>query len=141
MKIIVVNCSVSMSNVCAHKTLSIIPSETLTYLFYVGNKSYVLYTLDKIILQTVKCLQAMANDESISKLVGLFVYHRSRGLHHTCGSPGHNTMSCSHVDPELYCNHVYRTLSQTMEDVYRLQVFISDDNLIGKGITVISIDD
>ena len=37
-----------------------------------------LYTLDKIVLQGLKHLQAMANDENVSKLVGLFVYHHNR---------------------------------------------------------------
>ena len=44
-----------------------------------GNKSYTLFGLDKIIQQTLKCLQAMTNDESVNKLIGLFVYHKSKG--------------------------------------------------------------
>ena len=43
-----------------------------------GNHSYVLFTMDKLVQQCVKTLQMMANEESFNKLVGLFVYHRSR---------------------------------------------------------------
>jgi len=43
-----------------------------------GNRSYVLFTLDKLIQNCFRCLQQMANEESFNKLVGLFVYHRSR---------------------------------------------------------------
>ena len=43
-----------------------------------GNHSYVLFTMDKLVQQCVKTLQTMANEESFNKLVGLFVYHRSR---------------------------------------------------------------
>ena len=43
-----------------------------------GNQSYVLFTMDKLVQQCIKTLQMMANEESFNKLVGLFVYHRSR---------------------------------------------------------------
>ncbi len=72
-----------------------------------GNKSYVLYTLDKLVAQAVKHLQAMANDENVTKLVGLFVYHHHNG---------------AHVDPTVYRDHVACILSHTMEDVFRIQV-------------------
>ena len=45
-----------------------------------GNHAYVLYTLDKVVQQTLKCLQAMINDDNINKLVGLFVYYRSKDM-------------------------------------------------------------
>lgn len=57
----------------------------------------------------------MANDELSQKLVGLFVYHRSLSL----------ASDVRGEDPELYLNHVVHTLSNTMEDVYRLQVLFS----------------
>jgi hypothetical protein len=53
--------------------------------------------------------QAMANDENVTKLVGLFVYH-----HHS-GRP---------VDPVVYRDHVACILSHTMEDVFRIQVHL-----------------
>ncbi len=73
-----------------------------------GNKSYVLYTLDKIITQLMKHLQAMANDENVAKLVGLFLYH-------------HNHRG-EDINSGLYQNHVAHILSHTMEEVYRIQV-------------------
>lgn len=77
-----------------------------------GNKSYVLYTLDKLIAQAVKHLQAMANDENVTKLVGLFIYH-----HHHDSNSSNNA-----VDPAVYRDHVSCILSHTMEDVFRIQV-------------------
>lgn len=78
-----------------------------------GNKSYVLYTLDKLIAQAVKHLQAMANDENVTKLVGLFIYHH----HHDSNS------AVGAVDPVVYRDHVSCILSHTMEDVFRIQVW------------------
>lgn len=73
-----------------------------------GNKSFFLYTIDKILQQALKCLQAMANDEIITKLVGIFLYHRSRNIK-------------SGTLPSLYRKHVAHCLSNTLEEVYRLQ--------------------
>jgi paired amphipathic helix protein Sin3a len=81
-----------------------------------GNKSYVVFTLDKIISQLVKHLQAMANDENVSKLVGLFVYHRNQREGDAKG-----------VDVELYRNHVAQILANTAEDVFRIQVSLNFD--------------
>ena len=77
-----------------------------------GNKSFFLYTIDKILQQALKCLQAMANDEIVTKLVGIFLYHRSR-------TPESGTL------PSLYLAHVAYCLSNTMEEVYRLQYVTS----------------
>ena len=43
-----------------------------------GNKSYMLFTMDKVVQQCLKTLQQMANEENFNKLVGLFVYHRNK---------------------------------------------------------------
>jgi hypothetical protein len=43
-----------------------------------GNRAYVLFTMDKMVQQCFKCMQQMANEDSFNKLVGAFVYHRSR---------------------------------------------------------------
>lgn len=72
-----------------------------------SNKAYFVYTLDKVIQQLIKCLQSMANDENVTKLVGIFMHHRS----HPNG-----------VDPAAYQHHVSSTLSHTLEDVYRIQL-------------------
>jgi len=96
-----------------------------------GNRCYVLYTLDKVIAQTVKCLHAMANDDVVHKLVGLFVYHQSPQSLSARGSPELATSTLigpTDVDPEFYLNHVGAILSHTMEDVYRMQLLVPSDS-------------
>ncbi|KAG8501559.1 hypothetical protein CXB51_003864 [Gossypium anomalum] len=44
----------------------------------IGNRSYVLFTLDKLIYKLVKQLQAVATDEMDNKLLQLFEYEKSR---------------------------------------------------------------
>lgn len=80
-----------------------------------GNESYVMFTLDKIITQLIKHLQAMANDENVNKLIGLFVYHHNHQVDQEKGKP-------RGVDPLLYQRHVAYILSHTMEEVFRIQV-------------------
>ena len=101
-----------------------------------GNRAFVLYTLDKVIISIIKCLQAMANDDIVNKLIGLFVFHRSyttankREPTPEKGGPEPENKSGlaveaaekRGVDPEFYLNHVSAILSHTMEDVYRIQV-------------------
>jgi hypothetical protein len=91
----------------------------------------VLYTLDKVVQQTLKCLQAMINDDNINKLVGLFVYYRSKDMAAITARPDSSVAAVqrslaegqSAVDPAQYQAHVARLLgSAAMEDVYRLQV-------------------
>ena len=77
-----------------------------------GNKSYALLTLDKVVQQAAKCLNVMANDDSVNKLIGLFIYHRTRA---------------SKVDAALYQAHVACSLSNTLEEVYRMQLVTSED--------------
>lgn len=76
-----------------------------------GNKSYVLFTIDKIVHQLIKHLQAMANDDNVNKLIGLFVYHQNRNLEEG-------------VDSVLYKNHVAYILSHTAEEIFRIQVLL-----------------
>lgn len=74
-----------------------------------GNKSYVLYNLDKVVQQSVKCLQAMTSDDTTSRMIGIFMYHRSINIAGgTC--------------PTLYRLHVATNLQHTQEEVYRMQV-------------------
>ncbi|XP_022774459.1 paired amphipathic helix protein Sin3-like 2 [Durio zibethinus] len=44
----------------------------------IGNQSYVLFTLDKLIYKLIKQLQAVATDEMDNKLLQLFEYEKSR---------------------------------------------------------------
>ena len=86
-----------------------------------SNKCYFVYTLDKVIQQLLKCLQSMANDENVTKLVGIFMYHRS----HPEG-----------VDPVAYQQHVSSTLAHTLEDVYRIQLITRATNDIDEPVVV-----
>jgi paired amphipathic helix protein Sin3a len=67
-----------------------------------GNKSFILLTLDKVVQQAIKCLQVMANDESVNKLVGLFIYHRTRATR--------VDTSLYQVTPRRYNSTSYRLL-------------------------------
>ena len=73
-----------------------------------------MYTLDKVIQQSLKCLQAVSNDETATKLIGIFMYHRMRRQHAEGG-----------MSPRLYRDHVAISLRNTLEEVYRIQ-FVSD---------------
>lgn len=42
-----------------------------------GNKAYVLYTMDKVIQQAFKMFQGLTNDDHFNRLIGIFVYQRS----------------------------------------------------------------
>jgi hypothetical protein len=99
-----------------------------------GNKAYVLFTLDKIISQLMKHLQAMANNDTVMKLIGLFMYHH-RHRFHPSNTHQHQHQSQQQkeqhqsqnqsppvLDTLLYRNHVAQILSHTMEDVFRLQL-------------------
>lgn len=95
-----------------------------------GNKSYVLYTLDKIILQAVKTLQIMASDENVTKLVGLFVYHHN---HQTKGG------RTGGVDADFYEKHTAHMLSLTLEEVYRFQLITSHVGVTSDGNSQVAV--
>jgi hypothetical protein len=104
-----------------------------------GNRSFVLLTLDKVVQHALKCLQAMANDDNVNKLIGLFVYHRCRGIAAATAAAGgassdlsSSLQAAASVDPVLYHNHVAHILGHTMEDVYRLQ-YVSRGHSEGDG--------
>ena len=92
-----------------------------------GNHAYLMFTLDKVVQQTLKCLQAMVNDDVVNKLVGLFVYYRSKhmpavGFEGQQGDKGYDA-SRSVVEPAKYQAHVGRLLAHhNAEDVYRIQL-------------------
>ena len=85
------------------------------------NKGYFVYTLDKVIQQLLKCLQAMANDENVTKLVGIFMYYRT----HTEG-----------INPELYQQHIGSMFGASLEDVYRIQLMTNSQHETTEPITV-----
>ena len=72
-----------------------------------GNKTYIVFTFDKIISHTLKTLQGLVNDENVTKLVGLFVYHTNRQ---------------GGTDAEVYKIHAQHILANSVEDLYRIQL-------------------
>jgi histone deacetylase complex regulatory component SIN3 len=85
------------------------------------NKGYFVYTLDKVIQQLLKCLQSLANDENVTKLVGMFMYYRT----HTDG-----------IDPTLYEQHIGSMFGTSLEDVYRIQLMTRSQHETQEPITV-----
>lgn len=82
-----------------------------------GNHSYPLFTLDKLLQQLVKHLQAMANDDNVMKLIGLFVYHHQ-----------HRTT----VNVSLYRAHAAQILSYTTEDCFRFQLLCAGEGIMSE---------
>ncbi|CAH9125249.1 unnamed protein product [Cuscuta epithymum] len=71
----------------------------------IGNQSYVLFTLDKLIYKVVKQLQAVSSDELDSKLLQLYEYERSR-------------------KPDMYVDSVYYENIHVLlheENIYRVE--------------------
>jgi hypothetical protein len=66
----------------------------------------------------------MANDESVNKLIGLFIYHRSRA---------------EKVDAALYQAHVAQSLSNTLEEVYRMQLLTTHQGTVQVGCQFLGI--
>ncbi|CAL5370003.1 unnamed protein product [Camellia sinensis] len=71
----------------------------------IGNQSYVLFTLDKLIYKLVKQLQTVASDETDNKLIQLYEYEKSR-------------MRQNYVD-SVYYDNVHVVLHD--ENIYRFE--------------------
>ncbi|OIW12423.1 hypothetical protein TanjilG_04172 [Lupinus angustifolius] len=71
----------------------------------IGNQSYVLFTLDKLIYKMVRQLQTVTTDEVDSKLLQLYEYEKSR-------KPGKLNDSVYHANAHVILNE---------ENIYRLQ--------------------
>eukprot|EP00604_Paraphysomonas_vestita_P001995 CAMPEP_0174819802 /NCGR_PEP_ID=MMETSP1107-20130205/3223_1 /TAXON_ID=36770 /ORGANISM="Paraphysomonas vestita, Strain GFlagA" /LENGTH=738 /DNA_ID=CAMNT_0016033931 /DNA_START=1300 /DNA_END=3516 /DNA_ORIENTATION=+ len=85
-----------------------------------GGHAYALSSIDKIVQQCIKCLQALSSDDITHRLVGIFLYHNFSPQFLQNGT-------C----PTLYRDHVANCLKNTLEDVYRLQ-FISPSPQTGE---------
>jgi C-terminal domain of Sin3a protein len=105
-----------------------------------GNHAYLLYTLDKIVQHTVKTLQAMVNDEMVNKMIGLFVYHRSKDMKAVTGQSSSDIIASgkvkldtpSIVDTDAYQAHVARMLPNSNEEIYRIQL-VSRGSIVDGG--------
>jgi histone deacetylase complex regulatory component SIN3 len=91
-----------------------------------GIKAYVIFTIDKVLQRSLKCLQAMASDEYVTKLVGLFVFNNSRE---------------GRMDASTYQYVAQQILQSTAEDLYRFQLVLGQrtNYCVGKGITTLCI--
>ncbi|CAK9139177.1 unnamed protein product [Ilex paraguariensis] len=71
----------------------------------IGNQSYVLFTLDKLIYKLVKQLQSVAGDEMDNKLLQLYEYEKSRGI--------------KKYDDSVYCENTHVLLHEG--SIYRFE--------------------
>ncbi|CAI9109588.1 OLC1v1009432C1 [Oldenlandia corymbosa var. corymbosa] len=99
----------------------------------IGNQSYVLFTLDKLIYKLVKQLQSVSSDELDNKLLQLYEYEKSRKPDKFVDSVYYEN---SHV--LLYEENIYRfecTSSPT-----RLSIQLMDDGSEKSEVVAVSID-
>ncbi|KAL3526467.1 hypothetical protein ACH5RR_011123 [Cinchona calisaya] len=99
----------------------------------IGNQSYVLFTLDKLIYKLVKQLQTVSSDELDNKLLQLYEYEKSRKPEKFVDSVYYEN---SHV--LLYEENIYRfecTSSPT-----RLSIQLMDDGNEKSEVVAVSID-
>lgn len=68
----------------------------------IGNQSYVLFTLDKLIYKVVKQLQTIATDEMENKLLQLYEYEKSRGANKLFDSVYHENALVLLHDENIY---------------------------------------
>ncbi|KAI3761948.1 hypothetical protein L1987_52371 [Smallanthus sonchifolius] len=99
----------------------------------IGNQSYVLFTLDKLIYKLVKQLQNIVGDEMDNKLLQLYEYERSR-------------------KPEKFVDSVYYENAHVLlhdENIYRLQcssgpsclaIQLMDDGIEKSEVAAVSVD-
>lgn len=82
-----------------------------------GNKSYVLYTLDRLLSQFMKQLHIMANDENVQKLVSLFDYHNNIAEEESA------ILGSTRVDAAQYKKDLSIILNHSLNDdyMYRIQ--------------------
>ncbi|KAH9619279.1 hypothetical protein KSS87_011946 [Heliosperma pusillum] len=99
----------------------------------IGNQSYVLFTLDKLIYKLVKQLQAIVTDETDNKLLQLYEYERSRRLSKFLDSVYHeNARVILHED------NIYRIEFDSLPD--RMSMQLMDDENEKPDMVAVSID-
>lgn len=95
-----------------------------------GNRAYLLFTIDKLITTLLKMLQQLSNDDTFNRLVGLFVYHRSQTWQQdtTIESP----INCS-----TFIQHLKQVIPNTYADeLYRLQVMFDKDMKVNTQVAI-----
>lgn len=85
-----------------------------------GNKAYMLYTMDKAVSQALRQLQLIGNDDIFSRLIGIYLYHRRRGL--VPDGTRNNQQIRHELDIDAFHTHIAQCLIHSSEDIYRLDV-------------------
>ncbi|KAI3699768.1 hypothetical protein L2E82_44292 [Cichorium intybus] len=98
-----------------------------------GNQSYVLFTLDKLIYKLVKQLQIVAGDEMDNKLLQLYEYEKSRKLEKFIDSVYYEN---AHV--LLHDENIYRFQCSTGQT--RLTIQLMDDGNEKPEVVAVSVD-
>ncbi|GAB2299874.1 hypothetical protein Dimus_033925 [Dionaea muscipula] len=101
----------------------------------IGNQSYVLFTLDKLIYKLVKQLQTIVADEMDNKLLQLFEYEKSR-------KPGRCTDSVYHENARvlLHDENIYRIECSSPPAQTQLSIQLMDSGHEKPEVVAVSID-
>ncbi|XAR71204.1 hypothetical protein NMG60_11028366 [Bertholletia excelsa] len=99
----------------------------------IGNQSYVLFTLDKLIYKLVKQLQNVASDETDNKLIQLYEYEKSRTRANFVDSVYYDNI---HVI--LHDENIYRF--ECSSGPTRLSIQLMDDGNEKADIVAVSVD-
>lgn len=98
-----------------------------------GNQSYVLFTLDKLIYKLLKQLQTVAGDETDNKLLQLYEYEKSRTLENYVDSVYYDNV---HVI--LHEENIYRF--ECSSGPSRLSIQLMDDGNDKSDMVAVSVD-
>nr|XP_043634301.1 paired amphipathic helix protein Sin3-like 2 isoform X2 [Erigeron canadensis] len=99
----------------------------------IGNQSYVLFTLDKLIFKLVKQLQTVAGDETDNKLLQLFEYERSRNSEKYIDSVYYEN---AHI--HIHDENIYRF--QCSSSLSCLTIQLMDDGNEKPEVVAVSVD-
>jgi len=99
----------------------------------IGNQSYVLFTLDKLIYKLVKQLQTVASDETDIKLLQLYEYEQSRTRENYVDSVYYDNV---HV--VLHDENIYRFECSSSPSSFSIQLM--DDGSDKSDVVAVSVD-
>ncbi|KAL6958690.1 hypothetical protein U1Q18_045413 [Sarracenia purpurea var. burkii] len=99
----------------------------------IGNQSYVLFTLDKLIYKLVKQLQTVASDETDNKLLQLYEYEKTRMLENCVDS-----VYYGNVHVVLHDENIYRL--EFSSGPSRLSIQLMDDGNDKADVVAVSVD-
>ncbi|KAL8114658.1 hypothetical protein AgCh_021500 [Apium graveolens] len=99
----------------------------------IGNQSYVLFTLDRLIYKLVKQLQTVANDEMDGKLLQLYEYEKSRGHEKSV-----DTVYYENAHVLLHDENIYRF--ECTSEPSQLCIQLMDDGNEKPEVVAVSVD-